>query len=64
MGGFGEFADAVPSLPIVSRELASIVNRDYANETTGREYLDHLNTLTRAPLSCRVAVDGWASVAS
>ncbi|MER5466141.1 XRE family transcriptional regulator [Streptomyces sp. NPDC002668] len=50
---YGEWAlkgdrQSLPSLLMVSRELASIVNRDYANETAGREYLDHLNTLTRA----------------
>lgn len=50
---YGEWAlrgdrQSLPSLLMVSRELAAIVNRDYANEAVGREYLDHLNTLTRA----------------
>ncbi|MFC4612027.1 hypothetical protein ACFO9E_30310 [Streptomyces maoxianensis] len=50
---YGEWAlkgdrQSLPSLLMVSRELAAIVNRDYANEAAGREYLDHLNTITRA----------------
>ncbi|WP_327423070.1 hypothetical protein OG763_26400 [Streptomyces sp. NBC_01230] len=39
---------SLPSLLMVSRELAAIINRDYATETAGREYLDHLTALTRA----------------
>ncbi|WP_405806254.1 XRE family transcriptional regulator [Streptomyces sp. NBC_00210] len=39
---------SLPSLLMVSRELAAIVNRDYASEASGRDYLDHLNTLSRA----------------
>jgi Tfp pilus assembly protein PilF len=50
---YGEWAlkgdrQSLPSLLMVSRELAAIVNRDIANETTGREYLNHLTTLSRA----------------
>ncbi|MBC9712356.1 hypothetical protein H9Y04_07190 [Streptomyces sp. TRM66268-LWL] len=50
---YGELAltaerQSLPSLLMVSRELAAIVHRDYADEAAGREYLDHLNTLTRA----------------
>jgi tetratricopeptide (TPR) repeat protein len=50
---YGEWAlkgdrQSLPSLLMVSRELAAIVNRDFANEATGREYLDHLTTLSRA----------------
>lgn len=50
---FGEWAlkgdrQSLPSLLMVSRELAAIVNRDYANEAVGRGYLDHLSTLARA----------------
>ncbi|MFF3324541.1 XRE family transcriptional regulator [Streptomyces sp. NPDC002889] len=49
---YGEWAlkggrQSLPSLLMVSRELASIVNRDFANEAAGRDYLDHLNNLTR-----------------
>ncbi|NUK09177.1 XRE family transcriptional regulator [Streptomyces lunaelactis] len=39
---------SLPSLLMVSRELAAIVNRDYASEAAGRQYLDHLNTISRA----------------
>ncbi|SDK82516.1 hypothetical protein SAMN05421806_112189 [Streptomyces indicus] len=50
---YGEWAlkaerQSLPSLLMVSRELAAIVHRDYADEAAGRDYLDHLNTLTRA----------------
>ncbi|MFI6944311.1 XRE family transcriptional regulator [Streptomyces sp. NPDC050418] len=50
---YGELAltaerQSLPSLLMVSRELASIVHRDYADDAAGRDYLDHLNTLTRA----------------
>jgi hypothetical protein len=53
---YGEWAlkgdrQSLPSLLMVSRELASIVHRDYAREATAREYLDHLNTL--AARACR-----------
>ncbi|GAA3766642.1 hypothetical protein [Streptomyces chiangmaiensis] len=49
---YGEWAlkgdrQSLPSLLMVSRELAAIVNRDFAAEPTGREYLDHLTTLSR-----------------
>lgn len=46
MGAKGD-RQSLPSLLMVSRELAAIVNRDYATEAAGREYLDHLTTLTR-----------------
>lgn len=36
-----------PSLLMVSRELAAVINPGCATETAGRTYLDHLNTLTR-----------------
>ncbi|MEU9010449.1 hypothetical protein AB0D12_11795 [Streptomyces sp. NPDC048479] len=39
---------SLPSLLMVSRKLAAIVNRDYANEAAGREYLDQLDALTPA----------------
>ncbi|WP_392670204.1 hypothetical protein [Streptomyces sp. LN785] len=39
---------SLPSLLMVSRELAAVINQDYATETAGREYLDHLTALTRA----------------
>ncbi|WP_406363391.1 XRE family transcriptional regulator [Streptomyces sp. NBC_01579] len=50
---YGEWAlkgdrQSLPSLLMVSRELAAIINRNYATETAGQEYLDHLTTLTRA----------------
>ncbi|WP_328431507.1 helix-turn-helix domain-containing protein [Streptomyces sp. NBC_00453] len=49
---YGEWAlkgdrQSLPSLLMVSRELAAIVNRDYANEAAGREYLNHLTALSR-----------------
>lgn len=49
---YGEWAlkgdrQSLPSLLMVSRELAAIVNRDFAKEATGREYLDHLTALSR-----------------
>ncbi|MCX3060407.1 helix-turn-helix domain-containing protein [Streptomyces beihaiensis] len=49
---YGEWAlkgdrQSLPSLLLVSRELAAIVNRDFAGETTGRGYLEHLNALSR-----------------
>jgi tetratricopeptide (TPR) repeat protein len=49
---FGEWAlkgdrQSLPSLLMVSRELATIVNRDYANEAAGRDYLNHLTALSR-----------------
>jgi hypothetical protein len=52
-GNYGEWAlkgdrQSLPSLLMVSRELAAIVNRDFAAEPTGREYLDHLTALSRA----------------
>ncbi|MFH0520973.1 multiprotein-bridging factor 1 family protein [Streptomyces sp. M41] len=48
---YGEWAlkgdrQSLPSLLMVSRELAAIVNRDYANEAAGREYLSHLTALS------------------
>jgi hypothetical protein len=50
---YGEWAlkgdrQSLPSLLMVSRELAAIVNRDYANEAAGREYLNHLTALSRS----------------
>lgn len=50
---YGEWAlkgdrRSLPSLLMVSRELAAIVNRDYATEAAGRDYLDHLTALSRA----------------
>ncbi|MFF4356193.1 multiprotein-bridging factor 1 family protein [Streptomyces sp. NPDC001604] len=50
---YGEWAlkgerKSLPSLLLVSRELASIVNRDFSDAPTGRDYLDHLNALSRA----------------
>jgi hypothetical protein len=33
---------------MVSRELAAIVNRDFSNAPTGKDYLEHLNVLSRA----------------
>ncbi|MFJ3100149.1 hypothetical protein [Streptomyces sp. NPDC086835] len=50
---YGEWAlkgdrQSLPPLLMVSREPAAIVNRDFADEATGREYLDHLTTLGRA----------------
>ncbi|MET7858455.1 hypothetical protein ABZS81_14795 [Streptomyces sp. NPDC005318] len=50
---YGEWAlkgdrQSLPSLLMVSREPAATINRGYATETAGREYLDHLTALTRA----------------
>ncbi|MGV9560915.1 tetratricopeptide repeat protein [Streptomyces sp. NPDC003480] len=50
---YGEWAlkgerKSLPSLLLVSRELASIVTRDFSAAPTGRDYLDHLNALSRA----------------
>ncbi|MEW1682814.1 XRE family transcriptional regulator [Streptomyces sp. NPDC093594] len=50
---YGEWAlrgdrQSLPSLLMVSRELAAIVNRDFAAQPAGREYLDHLTMLSRA----------------
>ena len=50
---YGEWAlrgerQSLPSLFMPSRELAAIVNNDYADHPAGRSYLDHLNTLIRA----------------
>ncbi|MFF1358012.1 XRE family transcriptional regulator [Streptomyces sp. NPDC058297] len=49
---YGEWAlkgdrQSLPSLLLVSRELASVVNRDFPDEATGRSYLEHLDTLSR-----------------
>ncbi|MFI2350356.1 hypothetical protein ACH492_25570 [Streptomyces sp. NPDC019443] len=38
---------SLPSLLMVSQEVAAIVNRDYAKESAGRDYLDRPNALTR-----------------
>ncbi|MEV0090217.1 XRE family transcriptional regulator [Streptomyces sp. NPDC050738] len=51
---YGEWAlkgerQSLPSLLMVSRELASIVHKDFASEPTGREYLDHLHAISRTP---------------
>lgn len=48
---YGEWAlkgdrKSLPSLLMVSRELAAIVNRDFASDPLGRDYLDHLNALS------------------
>ncbi|MFF7675688.1 XRE family transcriptional regulator [Actinacidiphila glaucinigra] len=50
---YGEWAlkgerQSLPSLLMVSRELAAIVNRDFSNTPTGKDYLEHLNVLSRA----------------
>jgi tetratricopeptide (TPR) repeat protein len=50
---YGEWAlkgdrQSLPSLLMVSRELAALVNRDFARESAGRDYLEHLNVLSRA----------------
>ncbi|MEU3498744.1 XRE family transcriptional regulator [Kitasatospora cineracea] len=49
---YGEWAlrgerQSIPSLLAVSRELATVVSRDYADEPATRAYLEHLSTLTR-----------------
>ncbi|MFF2952225.1 XRE family transcriptional regulator [Kitasatospora sp. NPDC057965] len=49
---YGEWAlrgerQSLPSILAVSRELASVVGRDYAGVPETRSYLDHLNTLAR-----------------
>lgn len=49
---YGEWAlkgdrQSLPSLLLVSRELASVVSRDFPGEATSRSYLDHLDTLSR-----------------
>jgi hypothetical protein len=41
---------------MVSRELAAIVNRDYAKEPAGRDYLDRLETLTRTDSASRPCI--------
>jgi hypothetical protein len=51
---YGEWAlrgdrQSLPSLLMVSRELATIVNRDYADAPQGRAYLDHLTQLSHTP---------------
>lgn len=50
---YGEWAlrgerQSLPSILAVSRELATVVSKDYADAPAGRAYLDHLNTLARA----------------
>ena len=50
---YGEWAlkaprQSLPSLLLVSRELAAIVDREFSTEATGQGYLEHLNELSRA----------------
>jgi hypothetical protein len=50
---YGEWAlkgerQSLPSLLMVSRELASIVAKDYASEPQGAGYLEHLGSLTES----------------
>ncbi|MDH6498594.1 XRE family transcriptional regulator [Streptomyces sp. SAI-149] len=50
---YGEWAlkgdrQSLPSLLLVSRELASIVDRDFSGEAASQGYLEHLNSLSRA----------------
>lgn len=49
---YGEWAlrgerQSLPSLLAVSRELATVVNKQYADEPATRTYLDHLSVLSR-----------------
>lgn len=49
---YGEWAlkgdrRSLPSLLLVSRELAALVNRDFSSESAGQGYLEHLTTLSR-----------------
>ena len=39
----------MPSLLMVSRDLAMVLNDRYAGEADAQDYLEHLSTLTSAP---------------
>ena len=40
---------SMPSLLMVSRDLAMVLNDRYADEADAQDYLQHLSTLTAAP---------------